>query len=140
MRRRGQRGQGLIETAFCAVFLVLLLIGMLGMGRMYTASIRLASAAREGARAGAMGADNNGIQSAALKTLSNTGEAAGIPGTYWMQITPSDPNVRVFNTQLQVDIYWQYPIAVPMFNLVLTNKLLHAMNIQSVTAGIPQPQ
>lgn len=48
-RRHGELGQGLVEMALCLPLLLMLLIGIVEVGRIYHYTTILASAAREGA-------------------------------------------------------------------------------------------
>jgi Flp pilus assembly protein TadG len=136
-QRRRARGQGLVETAVVITFMVLLLLGIIGFGSVMAATVRLEAAAREGARQGAMGQSNATIQTMALQTLSQTGNAADVPGTYWMAITPTAQSSRTFNTQVKVEIWWNYPVPVPVFNFFSSSRLLYAYNVQSVTTNPP---
>jgi len=138
-RRHRQRGQGLVETTMVALFMSILLLGILGFGRILSASVRLEAAAREGARQAGWGAGNAQIQERALRTLSQTGDAAHIPGTYWMKIEPLDEGARPFKTPVKVEIWWNYPVPVPLFNLFVHQRLLYANNTQVVTVS-PQHQ
>ncbi|MBI5832353.1 MAG: pilus assembly protein [Armatimonadetes bacterium] len=133
--RRRQSGQGLIETTFVALFMSILMLGILGFGRVLSASIRLEAAAREGARQAGWGASNAIVQSKALQTLSQTGNAANIPGSYWMKITPVTESARVFNSTVKVEMWWNYPVPVPLFNLFVRQRLLYANNTQVVTVN-----
>ena len=137
--RLKSRGQGLVETAIISMFLVTLLLGVWGFGRILTASIRLESATREAARAGGTGADNNTMTLHAAQTLSLTGNPTDIPGGYWLKITPSDQTLRTFDTQVTVEMWWNYPVPVPLFNLIVKQRLLYAKNVQSVTINAPPP-
>jgi Flp pilus assembly protein TadG len=138
--RKRHRGQGLIETAIVIPFLVLLLVGIIGFGRLLTASIRLETAAREGARIGGMGGSNADMEAGALKALSQTGNPANIPGAYWMKITPMDQAARTFNTKVTVEIWWNCPVAIPLLSLFYRSRMLYANNIQVVTIGVPPPK
>jgi len=134
-RRRRQRGQGLVETTIVALFMSILLLGIIGFGRILSASIRLEAAAREGARVAGWGMSNADIQAKALKTLSQTGNAADIPGSYWMKIDPLNEGSRGFNTAVKVEMWWNYPVPVPLFNLFVRQRLLYANNTQVVTVS-----
>ncbi len=138
-QRRRQRGQGLVETTIVILFMSTLLLGIIGFGTILSASIRLEAAAREGARQGGWGANNADIQAKALRTLSKTGNATDIPGSYWMKITPTTETSRTFNTTVKVEMWWNYPVPVPLFSLFVRNRLLYANNTQVVTVS-PQRQ
>ena len=59
--RRGQRGQGMVEFAIIVPVFLLLLMGMLEFGFVFTHNLSLEYATREGARAGATLSDGNGV-------------------------------------------------------------------------------
>jgi hypothetical protein len=59
LRRRGQRGQGIVEFALVVPVFMLLLLGMLEFGFLLNHNMTLAYASREGARAGAAMADGS---------------------------------------------------------------------------------
>ena len=68
---RGERGTSLLEFALVLPILLLLLLGVIEIGRYAEMSIQVASAARAGAQYGAQNlataADSPGIQTAALR-------------------------------------------------------------------------
>ncbi len=53
-RKSGQEGQALVETTFMILAVLLLLMGIIEFGFLYYAYVRVANAAREGARAGSL--------------------------------------------------------------------------------------
>jgi Flp pilus assembly protein TadG len=62
MSKRSARGQSLVEFAITLPILLLIMVGILDLGRVYFAYISLTNAAREGARWGAAHpTDNSGI-------------------------------------------------------------------------------
>ena len=62
--RAGQRGQGMVEFAIIVPVFLLLLLGMLEFGFVFTHNLSLEYATREGARAGAAMADGSITDSA----------------------------------------------------------------------------
>ncbi|MEW6726174.1 TadE/TadG family type IV pilus assembly protein [Desulforudis sp. 1088] len=52
---RGEKGQSLVEFALILPLLLLLLFGTIEFGRVFSASLVITNAAREGARLGAVG-------------------------------------------------------------------------------------
>lgn len=68
-RRSGERGAAAVEFALVCPILLMLLIGMVEFGRGYSAKISIASAAREGVRAVALGDDGAAAARAAASDL-----------------------------------------------------------------------
>lgn len=54
MRRTGQAGQALVETALMIMAVLLLLMGIIEFGFIFYAYVRVSNGAREGARAGSL--------------------------------------------------------------------------------------
>jgi Flp pilus assembly protein TadG len=59
--RTGQRGQGMVEFAIIVPVFLLMLLGMLEFGFVFTHNLSLEYATREGARVGATLSDGNGV-------------------------------------------------------------------------------
>ncbi|AUI49655.1 TadE/TadG family type IV pilus assembly protein [Arthrobacter crystallopoietes] len=70
MRRQSERGAVAIEFAIVLPVLLILLIGMIEFGRIFSAQIILTNAAREGARTMAITDDLNRAESAVLTTAA----------------------------------------------------------------------
>ena len=68
-RRSGERGAAAVEFALVCPILFMLLIGMVEFGRGYSAKISITAAAREGARAVALGDDGTAAALAAANDL-----------------------------------------------------------------------
>ena len=75
-RRKSQRGASIVEMAFALPFLLLLLIGVIDMGRAYYLSIEVANAALAGAK---YGVQNSGDTVAHIQTAA-TNDASDVPG------------------------------------------------------------
>lgn len=135
-RRRRQRGQAFVETAICAGFLVILLLGCIGFGTIIQASIRCETAAREGARLGTTGGDNDAIRLGVLGNLSKGGDPNDVEGEVAIGITPPDPADRVFNSNVKVEVWWNYPVAIPLFSLFVHHRMIFARKEMVVTVGL----
>jgi Flp pilus assembly protein TadG len=61
-RRRGERGQSVIEFALMAPILMLLLLGLMEFGHGLNSYLTIVAAARDGARLGARGGDDGSIR------------------------------------------------------------------------------
>ncbi|MBI2302930.1 MAG: pilus assembly protein [Armatimonadetes bacterium] len=133
LRRRS--GQALIETGVVAGFLVILLLGVTGFGNILQASIRCETAAREGCRRATTDGTNDEVRQGILANLSRTGDPADVPGQVAIGISPMDPAQRTFNTNVTVEVWWSYPVPVPVFNLMWKERMLYARKIMVVTVG-----
>ncbi len=136
LRQRARRtGQAAIETTVVAGFLIILLLGVIGFGTILQASIRLETAAREGARVATTGGSNDDIRLEILRNLSRTGELTDVPGAVAIGINPVDAAARVFNSEVSVEIWWRYPIPVALFNLLVRERELYARKRMVMTVG-----
>jgi len=73
---RGERGQDLIELALVLPVLLLILVGVVDLGRAFQSYLVITNAAREGARQAAQNAfDTNAIRETALQETRNAGIA-----------------------------------------------------------------
>lgn len=133
--RRRQRGNALIETAVVCMFAVTILLGILGFGRIMQADLKLKSAVREGARLATVGADNLDIRDAILKNLTATGDPAQVVGEVAIFLDPMDETARVFNSNVRVQVWWNYTVPVPLFSLIMNKRMLYAEETMVVTVG-----
>ena len=69
--RRSQRGQAVVEFAFILPLLLLLILGITELGRMIMRTNLLTQAAREGARAAAVGADSSSCVTRVTNVLAS---------------------------------------------------------------------
>ena len=79
---RSESGQSMVELALLTPLLLLMVIGIVEMGRYTYLSVVLGNAARAGAAYGAQGlaysADTAGIQAAATLDFNDNGETSGL--------------------------------------------------------------
>ncbi|MDW7650964.1 MAG: TadE/TadG family type IV pilus assembly protein [Bacillota bacterium] len=68
---RNQKGQALVESALVLPIILLLLLGMVELGRVSNAYLAVMHAARHGARYGAVGATNDEIISRVLSSAAH---------------------------------------------------------------------
>ncbi|MCC7495636.1 MAG: pilus assembly protein [Fimbriimonadaceae bacterium] len=130
---RRRRGQAVLETTVVAMFLVILVLGIIGLGTILSASIRLETAAREGARIATEGGDNTNICNKVLLNLGRNNDVNQVPGTVAISIYPNDITQRTFNSQVKVEVWWKYPIPVAMFNILVKERMLYARKVMVVT-------
>ena len=136
-QRRRQRGQAVVETAVIAMFLVILILGVIGFGTIFQATIRCQQACREGARVLTSGGLSSDAQQAIMRNLTKSGNVADVPGKVAIALNPmSDaPGSRPFNSNVTVEIWWNYPLPVPLFNLIVRERMIYAKKVMAVTAG-----
>lgn len=104
--RRSSRGQSLVELALALPFLILVLVGVLDLGRLLNSYVVITNAAREGARYGIdHPADTPGIQDAA----EHEGEDSGIEiDSSKVTVLPSDPALRTTGTPITVTVSYDH--------------------------------
>ncbi len=76
MKRKNNRGQAMLELALVLPVLLLLLFGIFEFGRLFHDYMVVTSAAREGARAGAVGASNTVIVNHVKTAASGIGDTS----------------------------------------------------------------
>jgi Flp pilus assembly protein TadG len=76
MRRLRDRGAALVETAMILFLVLLLIAGMVDLGRAFSEYIVIGEASRAGARYGSLNpSDEGGIRAAAVQMAANNGVA-----------------------------------------------------------------
>jgi Flp pilus assembly protein TadG len=70
-----ERGAALVETAIIFMLVLIMLAGMVDLGRAFNVYIVIGQASREGARYGSLNSsDADGIKQAAIQEAANNGE------------------------------------------------------------------
>jgi Flp pilus assembly protein TadG len=78
---RGQRGQSLLEVAFVVPVLLLLMVGLIEIGRFAYYSVLVSNAAHAGAQYGAQSLITSGDVGGIQQAAKNDGQIAGITMT-----------------------------------------------------------
>lgn len=110
---RNKRGQAMVEMAFAVPILVLLLAGILDMGRVVHDALTINYAAREGARVAAVGADNAAI----LTAIYNASRSVNLTDT--PDISPLTD--RKPNQPVTITISHTVPILFPVISALVPN-------------------
>ena len=133
-RRRSERGQGLIEFSLMAVFLIILLMGVLDLGRAYFTYLALKDAAQEGAYYGSAFPQCVAAGSApACKDPNNipfrvrhSAPAGGLVD--WAGggavVTTTLPAVMQAGQSLTVTISYQYQMLTPLVGTIANGQVL----------------
>lgn len=113
--KKDSPGQALVELALVLPLLLLLLLGIVEMGRVGNASLTLAHAAREGARVGITGAEDTVITDRIQGAASTLNQEALV-----IQLHPARES-RERGGEFTVTLDYQLPIFVPFLEAFLPN-------------------
>ena len=114
--RKDQRGQAMVELALILPILLLLIMGIIEIGRMYNAYLVIDHATREGARAGSLGATDSEIEYK-IKTLS-----APLNNSTGIQVSVN-PISRVRGQDISVKAVYHFIFYAPMIGNIFGNPL-----------------
>ena len=113
--KREQKGQSTVEFAILLPFLILLLLGIIQFGIIFSSYITVTSAAREGARIAIVGASDSEIKNKVIDS------AAATP--FLEQLTPADitvtPSTRVQRQPVIVSVNASVKILVPFLDYLV---------------------
>lgn len=104
---REERGQAVVEMALVVSLLLLLLLGVFTFGQVMHTYLSVTYAAREGARAAALGQNDAAVTSAVLGALPETVSVEKVT----VSVTPAEGN-RPRGTPIQVQV--TYPVAIDL--------------------------
>jgi hypothetical protein len=105
---RDEKGQSLLEMALMLPILLLLLLGIIQFGFVFSGQIALAGAAREGARLAATGAADMAVRQHVQAIL------AASPLLSDLQVDISPAGTKVFGGQVTVRLLAKIPVIVPL--------------------------
>ncbi|MEX0683107.1 MAG: TadE family protein [Dehalococcoidia bacterium] len=109
-RTEGEKGQNLVEFAMVVPIFLILVFAIVDFGMGFHAWITVTNAAREGARIGAVGADETTIEDRVRDTTSS--------------IVDDNVTVTINNAQgepgesVSVDVEYEYEMITPLSNLL----------------------
>jgi len=129
--RTRRRGDAFVEFAILAPMLVMILFGVLEMGRVVNAWLVVHNAAREGARAGVLvypdSASTTAAQNAAAAYLT-----AGLSVRGDISAPSAPPNVLVSSDTVQVTTGADVQLYTPMFQALLGGSVVHVQATASM--------
>ncbi|MBO8137542.1 MAG: pilus assembly protein [Desulfotomaculum sp.] len=117
--RKNQKGQSMVEFALLLPLIIILLFGILEFGRVFHSYLVITSAAREGARIGAVGRPDSEI-------IARIREAAPLPDAdSKLKITRLEPNqdARTPGLPLTVEVTYDVDLITPLFSDILPNPI-----------------
>ncbi len=121
-----RKGQSLVEFALAATVLLLLLVGVLDLGRMYMAWVAIQDAAGEGALYAAMNprcisaangptcATPNNAYDRTFIAVQQTPGTPLDPYQVAIVIVPNDPNQICFGTPITVSTVYSFTMITPL--------------------------
>jgi Flp pilus assembly protein TadG len=111
---RSQHGQAIVETALIMPVLLLMILGMVELGRISNAYLMVTHAARHGARFGAVGGSNTEI-------IDKVNYAAATLDTTKLQVTIDPADNRVGGSDIRVTVNYPVQLLTPVLSSFLTN-------------------
>lgn len=121
-RLKKQEGQAIVESALAIPIILVLILGMVEIGRVTNAYLVVTHAARQGARYGAVGAANEVI-------IENVKAAAAPLNPAEMQIEISPVANRVAGDNIQVRVDYPVLLITPLANKVINNPFVVSSSI-----------
>ncbi|MCW3489628.1 TadE/TadG family type IV pilus assembly protein [Dethiobacter alkaliphilus] len=114
---KNEKGQAIVESALVLPIILLLLLGMVEMGRMGNAYLTVTNAARHGARLGAVGGSNVEITERVLSSAT-----ALDPATLAVEIYPE--NQRQSGQDIKVTVSYPLDLILPLPTSILEGPVL----------------
>lgn len=132
-RNNGHRaGQALLEFAIAAPILILLILGIVAFGAMFSHQIILNNATREGARAGVVGSTDAQID-AIVRQRASTLPNYSNPSYLEVYISPPQGDAaRAVGNPLVVQVRYKDYIAVPIVGIFANPKILISRTVMRI--------
>lgn len=111
-RRRGERGQAVVEFAVVLPLLVLLLLGIMEFGRVIHSLLTIQNAAREGARLGITPDTTDAEIEARVRQLADSLEGSADPARLRVEVAPA-PAERTAGQNLTVTVRYDFSFILP---------------------------
>ena len=114
---RGERGQALVELAVALPVLILLLLAVMEFGFLFSSYLQVLHGAREGIRAGALGASDAEIRQRVEDAAPQLD-----PGRLVVEVDPAESN-RHPGDMLRVTVRYRYETLVPLIGGLLGDSI-----------------
>lgn len=121
--RKGEHGQALVEMALVLPLFILLLFGVIEMGRIGYSYTTVSNAAREGGRAAALGGTNHDIETAIEKAATSLDSTS-----LTIIITPLQAN-RHSGQEVRVNVTYPVQLIIPIISSVIPNPVIVSSSI-----------
>jgi len=116
---KGEHGQALVEMALVMPLFLLLLFGVMEMGRVGYAYITVSNAAGVGGRMASIGGINSDIEIA----VENAAPSLGLTSQN-ITITPTDYLQRHSGQQVTVEVTYPVQLIIPLISNVIPNPVV----------------
>jgi Flp pilus assembly protein TadG len=124
-RRKGERGQALVEFSMVALVFFILVFGVIDFGMALHSWITVTNAAREGARIGAVHAASDGSTDCNPAPTAGTIEAKVCetgtnldPDNMTLTVTNADPEGDDAGEPVSVQVDYTYDLITPLLNIL----------------------
>lgn len=119
---KGEQGQAIVEMALVLPLFLLLLFGVIEMGRICYAYISVSNAAREGGRVASIGGTDLEI----VNSVENAASLASMSLT--IVITPPQAN-RQSGQEVTVNVTYPVQLVIPIISNVVPNPVIVSSSI-----------
>ncbi len=137
--RINQNGQSMVELAVSLVFLLLLIAGVVDLGRTFFTHIALSDAAQEGALYGSIDADiktDTDVEARVEDVLSDRVD----PTDLTVSVTPSLSSSSCAGDTIQVTVTFEnFPITMPFLGAVIGQQVDLSANVVDTILSPPCP-
>ncbi|MDO9536168.1 MAG: TadE/TadG family type IV pilus assembly protein, partial [Bacillota bacterium] len=117
---KNEKGQALVEFALVVMMLFLILFGIVEFGRIFSASLTITHAAREGARVGIV-SSNSTREEEIISAIQNRASVLNLnDDNHTIAILP-DPGTASRGDQLTITITYDVDLIVPIISQILPN-------------------
>lgn len=121
--RKGEHGQALVEMALVLPLFLLLLFGVIEMGRVGYAYITVSNAARAGGRVATIGAPDSEITSSVQNAATSLD-----PASLTINITPTQA-LRQSGQAVTVQVTYPVLLIIPLISNVIPNPVVVSASI-----------
>lgn len=130
LHKNKEKGQSMLEFALTLPVLLIVLAGLLDLGRLYFAYVAVTDAAGEGASYAAIHPDNTA--EIVARAQDATGGLVEIDSDMVNVYQPPD-----LDQAIAVDVTYEFTLATPLVNAILPDGviMLHAVAIEIVLTG-----
>jgi len=118
-----EHGQAIVEMALILPLLLLLLFGVIEMGRIGYAYITVSNAARAGGRVATIGATDSEINSSIQNAATSLDQ-----GSLTIDITPTQ-GLRLSGQGVTVEVAYPVQLVIPLISNIIPNPVIVSANI-----------
>ena len=132
-------GQSMVELAFSLVFLLILIAGVIDLGRAFFTHIALRDAAQEGALYGSIEADTKSDADIAARVEDVLSDRVD-PADLTVSVTPSLSSSSCAGDSIQVTVSFDnFPITMPFLGAVIGQQVDLSANVVDTILSPPCP-